>query len=92
MNVVIDTNIWISFLIGKKLAPLKDLVLNKKIVVLTSEEQIKEIIRVVERSKFYKYFSEDDINELIILLEYYCNNINIENIINDCRDSKDNFL
>ena len=30
-KVVIDTNLWISFLIGKELQGLKDLILNDKI-------------------------------------------------------------
>ncbi|MCK4278348.1 MAG: putative toxin-antitoxin system toxin component, PIN family [Desulfurellaceae bacterium] len=51
MRVVIDTNIWISFLIGKALCGLEEH-LNKKVRVVASDEQLQEIISVINRPKF----------------------------------------
>jgi putative PIN family toxin of toxin-antitoxin system len=51
LKVVIDTNIWISFLIGKALSGLEEL-LGEEIQVVVSDEQFKEIISVLKRPKF----------------------------------------
>jgi len=53
VKIVIDTNIWISFLIGKILKNLKEHIFNEKIEIITSEEQIKEILTVLRRI-FYR--------------------------------------
>ena len=38
LRVVIDTNIWISFLIGKSLAGLNKAVINDQVIVLFSDD------------------------------------------------------
>ncbi|GAB6139976.1 hypothetical protein JCM14076_07050 [Methylosoma difficile] len=38
VRVVIDTNIWISFLIGKSLIGLTDALVNNRVQVLFSDE------------------------------------------------------
>ncbi|MFQ5639988.1 MAG: putative toxin-antitoxin system toxin component, PIN family [bacterium] len=37
-RVVIDTNIWVSFLIGKVLSGLEDLIIDNRIQILLSDE------------------------------------------------------
>lgn len=92
IRVVIDTNIWISFLIGRTLAGLSEAILNDKIKILFSEELLDELIEVLQRPKFKKYFSQDDITELLSLLHAKTEQIDITTRFSDCRDSKDNFL
>jgi len=91
IKVVIDTNIWISFMIGKALKGFEKYI-NKKIKIITSEEQIKEIISVLFREKFRKYFSTDDIKELLFLILKVSDLVEIKHNIFDCRDKKDNFI
>lgn len=91
IKVVIDTNIWISFMIGKALKGFEKYI-NKKIKIITSEEQIKEIISVLFREKFRKYFSTDDIKELLFLILKVSDLFEIKHNIFDCRDKKDNFI
>ena len=91
IKIVIDTNIWVSFLIGKALSGLEGLLL-KKVKVMTSDEQINEIISVLKRPKFKKYFSDDDIIELLTILFKVSEAVIIEHTIHDCRDEKDNFI
>jgi putative PIN family toxin of toxin-antitoxin system len=64
LRVVLDTNIWISFMIGKELKGLEKY-LNKKVKIITSSEQIEELVSVLRREKFKKYFLKDDIKELL---------------------------
>ena len=91
MKVVIDTNIWISFLIGKALSGLEEL-LGEKIQVVVSDEQFKEIISVLKRPKFKKYFGLRDIEELLFLMQKVSELVIIEHTVTDCRDRKDNFI
>jgi len=92
MRVVIDTNIWISFLIGKALGGLSEAIIAERITILFSEELFAELIEVLQRPKFKKYFSSTAIEELIILLYDKVDWIEITRHFEDCRDKKDNFL
>ncbi len=92
MRVVVDTNIWISFLIGKLLTGLKSHILSGKVEIVTTHEQIEEINAVVRRPKFSKYFNDEDIEELLFLVFKTSRFIKIEKKIEDCRDKKDNSI
>ncbi len=92
MRVVIDTNVWISSLIGKLLAGLKNYVLDGLIEIVTTDEQIEEIVKVLGRPKFSKYFPDKDIEELLYLIQKTSKFVEIECKIEDCRDKKDNFI
>lgn len=45
LRVVVDTNIWISFLIGKSLNGLSKAIINNQIIVLFSDDLFRELIR-----------------------------------------------
>lgn len=92
VRVVIDTNIWISFLIGKNLSGLSEAIISSQVIVLFSNDLFSELIEVLNRPKFKKYFSASAIEELIALLYEKVELIEISNHFNDCRDPKDNFL
>ncbi len=91
-RVVIDTNIWISFLIGKTLAGLSEAIISDKIKILFSEELNLELVEVLRRPKFEKYFSREDVAELISLIHLRADQVKITQYFTDCRDPKDNFL
>ncbi len=44
LRVVIDTNIWISFLIGKSLTGLSETIINGQILILFSDDLFRELI------------------------------------------------
>ena len=46
VKVVIDTNLWISFLIGKRLESLRDLIVDGTIQPIFSKQSIDEIALV----------------------------------------------
>ena len=92
VRVVIDTNIWISFLIGKTFSGLSEAIISGQVIVLFSNDLFSELIEVLNRPKFKKYFSASAIEELIALLYKKIELIEIINHFNDCRDPKDNFL
>ncbi len=92
MRVVIDTNIWISFLIGQTLTGLSVAIISERITILFSEALFAELIEVLQRPKFKKYFSAAAIEELIALLYDKVEWVEITHHFEDCRDKKDNFM
>ncbi|MEH2015352.1 putative toxin-antitoxin system toxin component, PIN family [Nostoc sp.] len=92
IKIIIDTNLWISFLIGKELKQLQNLLLEETIQVVISEEIIEEIILVTQRPKLQKYFPPNKVDELIQILRTIGLFINITSEVSLCRDTKDNYL
>jgi len=92
VKVIIDTNIWISFLIGKELANLKELIVSQTIKVVFCEQLKEEINRVTQRPKLQKYFSAEKVKELLELFAIIGVSIEIISEVSVCRDAKDNFL
>jgi hypothetical protein len=91
-RVIIDTNLWISFLITKDLKTLDFRVKTGKIKIVFSLELIEEFLSVAHRPKFKKYFSKEDIEQLIDLFEIYGEIAQVKSKIELCRDPKDDFL
>lgn len=92
IKVIFDTNVWISFLIGKKLASMKKFIESEKIKIITTEQLIAELKEVTGREKLRKYFPPKNVLELIDFFEINAVKIKIQptHFIN--RDPKDNFL
>jgi len=91
-KIILDTNIWISFLISKNFKKLDSLINKGKIQLLFSNELLEEFITVAKRPKFEKYFAIDDIEKLLDNFNSYGKIIEIKSDIKECRDIKDNFL
>jgi len=92
VNIVLDTNIWISFLIGRTLDEMEDRFLLNDIHVLTSEDQLREVREVIYRPKFSRYFSDverDQLEDFLVKTAYAISPIEK---IELCRDPKDDFL
>lgn len=92
IRVVIDTNLWISFLITNSFDEFKDLINTGKITLLFSDELFEEFLNVVGRPKFRKYFSKNDVDKLLKIIPTFSELIFVSSNVNLCRDKKDNFL
>lgn len=92
IRVIFDTNVWISFLIGKKLSNLKDYILRRSITIIFTEQLLDEIRIVTQREKLKKYFRKNSVKELLTLLEIIGENVEIKPTYFISRDPKDNFL
>jgi putative PIN family toxin of toxin-antitoxin system len=91
-RVIIDTNLWISFLIGKELRNLKDLIVSERIKLVTTDQLVNELKIVSARPKFERYFTQEKVVELISLLDIVSEKVKIKAIEQVCRDPKDDFL
>jgi hypothetical protein len=92
VNVVLDTNIWVSFLIGQSLDEMEDRFLQNDIHVLTSEDQLREVRDVIARPKFARYFSIVEQEQLEEFLVKTALLVSPSEKIELCRDPKDDFL
>jgi putative PIN family toxin of toxin-antitoxin system len=91
-KVILDTNLWISFLISKDFSFLDNYVEKGKVKLIFSEELFSEFISVTERPKLKRYFAETDIKQLIQIISKYGILQRISTNTEQCRDKKDNFL
>lgn len=91
-RIIIDTNLWISFLTTKNFKKLDKKIKTKSIRILFSLELIEESLTVVNRPKFKKYFEKSDIEEVIDLFDVYGEIVEVKTDVDLCRDKKDNFL
>ncbi|MBD3290750.1 putative toxin-antitoxin system toxin component, PIN family [candidate division KSB1 bacterium] len=92
IRVVIDTNIWISYLLGHKLSNLTEHIVNKNVKILFCDEQFTELLEVLNRQKFKKHIKTEHIQELISLIDTISEFVQITQHVKLCRDPKDNFL
>jgi len=92
MRIILDTNLWISYLISKRLSQIDQLILDDQLTLLFSEELLEEFIEVANRPKFEKYFSNEDVINLLLLFDFYGELVKIESNMDSCKDPKDNFL
>lgn len=58
LRVVVDTNLWISFLIGRRFSVLKEFFTRGDLTLLSSYTQLAELGDVASRLKFRRYFTE----------------------------------
>lgn len=92
IRIIIDTNLWISFLIGRKLSCLLDLLSYPEYQLVISSELTEEIRDVFMRPKFTKYYTSENLELLLTFMK----NRAVSFILNDipcrCRDPKDDYL
>jgi len=89
---ILDSNIWISSVITKRLDKLVTLIYSHQLTVLTCHPLISEIQEVLSRSKFKKYLKHSDIKELIAIHLKLCRFVDTDETTNQLTDPKDNFL
>jgi putative PIN family toxin of toxin-antitoxin system len=68
-RVIVDTNCWISFLIGRRLSRLVDLLSNERVQLVICDELLAEIQEVTCRPKFAKYFPKKEVESLIEFMQ-----------------------
>ena len=91
-RIIIDTNLWISFLITNNFAKLDEILFSKHGILVFSQELLAEFLEVAKRPKFKRFFSTSDIEELLETIDEYAEFVKVQTQIEICRDPKDNFL
>jgi putative PIN family toxin of toxin-antitoxin system len=93
-KIIIDTNLWISLLIGKRLSEMRELCNNARITAYFCEELVAEFLRIANSKKIRKYATDERIKETVSLIRTSCVNIFIKNtaVSPQLRDAKDLYL
>jgi uncharacterized protein len=91
-RIIIDTNLWISYLLSGNYISLDKLFADQFITLLFSETLLNEFTEVARRPKFRKYFAIRDLENLFIKIKDEGEFIEVTSDIQICRDPKDNFL
>jgi putative PIN family toxin of toxin-antitoxin system len=91
-RIIIDTNLWISFLLTKKFGFIDKLLTEGSIQLIFCDELLAELTNVALRPKLKKFFTEDDWTLIFNIIDRYAVYISIVSSITVCRDKKDNFL
>lgn len=92
LRLIIDSNLWVSFLISDKQRKLDRLLSIEKVKILFSVELLDELTRISKYPRLKAYFSPGTIEEMLLSLEAYIELIEVKSSVLICRDPKDNFL
>ena len=93
MKVILDCNIWISFLLSKQDCLLKRMLMDTRFDIYVCEELLSEIINVARRDKIRKRVSENELQQLLKIIDAFCIKTTISQIAESIiRDPKDVYL
>ena len=93
MKVILDCNIWISFLLSRQDCLLKKMLMDTRFDIYVCEELLSEIINVARRDKIRKRVSENELQQLLNIIDAFCEKTTIEHIAESIiRDPKDLYL
>ena len=94
LRVIIDTNLWISFLIGRKLDSMLEIFEDPWFELICTPLLREEIITVAKREKFRKWFSLEKVEILKRFIDEGMTmvEIDLDSIPARCRDPKDDYL
>ena len=93
MNIIIDTNLWVSFAIGKKMSVMRALLTRPGIRIYVCDELLDEFAHVSMRLKIRKYITGNDVKDTYKLMEEYCHHVPIaKRAVSSVRDKNDLYL
>lgn len=91
-RIIIDTNLWISFLISRDFTKLDEIIFSRQCILVFSQELLDEFLNVARRPKFRRFFTSSDIEEILETIDEYADFVKVQTNIAVCRDPKDDFL
>ena len=93
MKILFDTNLWISFMIGKRLASIKEVLCRHDVEVYVCEQLLDEIRIVISRPKFNNIISQETRRRFFEMVYDVClfTDITVD-AVSPIRDVKDLYL
>jgi uncharacterized protein len=91
-RVILDTNLWISFLINRDFSQLDRILSENSATLIFSDELLAEFLDVSRRPKLRKYFPENLVGELLERIHEKAEFVSVTSNVDICRDIKDNFI
>jgi putative PIN family toxin of toxin-antitoxin system len=90
-RIIIDTNLWISFLLTKNFS-IFSAAAEGGFDIISSRELMDELQRVAVRPKFRKHFTFERVEQLLFQISAIVISVESGSTVSVCRDPKDNFL
>lgn len=92
-KIIIDTNLWISFLIGlKSSSDIRSILTDGTVSIIMTDILQQEIMTVASRAKFARYFAPEACKRLLAFLRARSEDYPLGDIPSRCRDPKDDYL
>jgi len=91
-RIIIDTNLWISFLLTKRFEFIDKLLESGNAELVFCNELLAELVDVADRPKLRRFFSTEDWMLMFEIIEQYAIYVSVISSVMICRDAKDNFL
>lgn len=90
MRLVVDTNLWVSYLLklNSLIAPQLDIIQCEE-TLLYSRATLEELSDVLSRAKFAKYVDREDVHAFIMTIVETGEHVTVLREIRACRDPRD---
>lgn len=93
MKIIIDTNLWISFMLGRKVTTMRTLLTYPTLEIYVCRELLDEFYDVSSREKIRKYIRPEDLDDTLKLIHLYGKYVVIRTQSKSkIRDEKDLYL
>lgn len=92
LKVIIDTNVFMTFLITRKANKLDDLLENQMLKFVYCEELLTELMAVINRPKLKPFFAEKDLQKLLVQMKIFGSFSIVKTKVTACRDPKEDFF
>ena len=93
MKVILDCNIWISFLIGHQAQWIQQILTDTRFDVYVCDELLEEINDVSSRPKIRTRISDEELDDFFRIIYAFCHMTKIEQKAqSEIRDPKDLYL
>ena len=92
LRLVIDTNLWISFLISKSFQKLDGILVASSVKICFSYELLNELHESILKPKISKHFGDKAIEEMLFALTDFIEIVEVSSEVSICRDPNDNFI
>ncbi len=83
-RVIIDSNLWISFLLTQNFSNIDSFFSNNLLTLLFSQELLEEFTEVAQRPKFKKFFSIVDLQDLLAKINTKAEFITVASLVDLC--------
>jgi putative PIN family toxin of toxin-antitoxin system len=91
-RIIIDTNLWVSFLLSKRFHFIEELLAGGNVELVFCSELLAELLEVTNRPKLRKFFTPEDWAVIFEIIDHYAVYVPVVSCVTLCRDAKDNFL
>lgn len=93
MIIILDSNIWVSFLLGFQREFVRRVLTDPDIAVYVCPQLLNEIKDVASRPKIQNRIQPTDLEDMLNLIAIFCHNALIHHdAVSEVRDAKDLYL